>query len=340
MPTPLRLIDINTWIGAIPRGFFGIASLEPEGHKARRMDALVEELRGLEPDVIHAQECLPLPGFATELADRLGYDLVYRVCNGGLRLFRLGLPFGVQAGEGLAILARKELGMKRIATTKLSGLGSVNRWWSLQIGPVRYAIAVKLDVGGREVITVNTHIRYGFPNRATFLRAWEELHGAGHVKSPLPPNWIVRLARTNRRVRDAELRRLGAWLLKLRQKNAGAPIIVGADFNLDPGMPQMESFLAATGYTNLLPRFVPGALTWDPLNNTNSQMGLAPTWPDGGTKSTIMLLMSYLDSIPQCPDHILVSPGIDATDAALCCDRPIDGVFPSDHYGIRADFIV
>lgn len=338
MSTPLRLVNINAWIGSIPRGLLGLASLEPNGHKEAREAALVEEMLVLRPDVICMQECLPLPSFATSVAERLGYDVVYRVCNGGFRLFRLGLPFGVQAGEGLAILARKELGMKRVGTKKLSGMGSVNRFWSLQLGPVRYAIAVRVELDGREAIVVNTHIRYGFPNRATFLKAWEELYAAGHVKSPVPASWIVRLARSNRRVRDKELKRLGHWLLKLRQKNNGAPVIVGADFNVDPNTPQMTSFLAATGYTNLLPAFHPGVLTWDPVNNTNSQLGLSPTWPDGGTKGLIMLLMSYLDSIPQCPDHILASPGLEALDVDLCCNVPLDGVFPSDHYGIRADF--
>ncbi len=340
MTTPFRVVSINTWIGCIPRGFFGVASLEPPGNKAARLDALVAELEDLNPDVISLQECLPLPGFARQVAERLGYDVAFRVCNGGLRLFGLGLPFGVQAGEGLAILARRELGMRHIATTKLSGMGSVNRFWSLQLGPVRYAIAVRVDVGGRPAIVVNTHIRYGFPNRATFVKAWSDLHEAGHVEHPVPPTWIVRLARTNRRVRDAELRRLGAWLLMLRQKNAGAPIIVGADFNLDPGTPQMDAFLAATGYTNLLPRFRPGTLTWDPARNPNSQLGLAPNWPDGGRKSLAMLLMSYLDSIPQCPDHVLMSPGLEAVDAALCGDRVFGGVYPSDHYGICADLRV
>jgi len=338
--TPLRVINLNAWIGCIPRGLFGLASLEPKGHKEGRNLAIAEELRRLKPDVITMQECLPLPGFAKELADRLGYDMVYRVCNGGLRLLRLGLPRRVQAGEGLVILARPELGMKCIGTMKLSGLGSVNRFWSIQLGPVRYAIAVRIELDGKPVIIANTHIRYGFPNRPTFLKAWSDLHEAGHVASPLPPGWLIRLARTNRRVRDAELRRLGRWLLKLRQKKAGAPLVLGADFNLDPGMPQMEAFLAATGYTNLLPKYQPEALTWDPETNPNSKLGLAPTWPGGGRKSVPMLLMSYLDSIPQCPDHVMASPGLETVGATLCANVSIDGVYPSDHYGICADFTV
>jgi endonuclease/exonuclease/phosphatase family metal-dependent hydrolase len=335
---PFRVVNINAWIGAIPRGFFGVASLEPPGHKDRRLDALAETLEALSPDVVTLQECLPLPGFARQLADRLGYDLLFRVCNGGLRLFGLGLPPGVGAGEGLAILARRDHGMRHLATTKLSGLGSVNRFWSLQLGPVRYAIAARLVVGGEPVIVVNTHIRYGFPNRATFIKAWEELHAAGHVDTPLAPGWLVRLARVNRRTRDAELRRLGAWLLKLRQRTGGTPIVIGADFNIDPGQPRLELFLNATGYTNLLPEFVPDALTWDPARNPNCQLGLSPTWPDGGRKSIAMLLMTYLDSVPQCPDHIMASPGLHAVRAALCANAPVAGIFPSDHYGILADF--
>ncbi len=338
MGAPFRVVDLNAWIGCIPRGFFGVASLEPPGHKGARLDAMCAELERLAPDVVTMQECLPLPGFARTVADRLGYDVVFRVCNGGLRLFGLGLPPGVGSGEGLAILARRDVGMRHLATTKLSGLGSVNRFWSIQLGPVRHAVAVRVEVQGRPVIVVNTHIRYGFPNRATFLKAWEDLFAAGHVEAPVPPGWLVRLVRANRRTRDLELRRLGAWLVKLRLKNGAAPIVIGADFNIDPGQPRLEGFLASTGYTNLLPQFMPGVLTWDPARNTNCQLGLSPTWPDGGRKSIAMLLMTYLDSVPQCPDHIMASPGLRAVNAALCADAPVDGVYPSDHYGIVADF--
>ena len=37
--------------------------------------------------------------------------------------------------------------------------------------------------------------------------------------------------------------------------------------------------------------------------------------PDGEDKPAFLQLMAWLDSIPQCPDHVLVSPGLTLTDA-------------------------
>lgn len=332
----LRIVNLNTWIGLLVRGLLGVEKVEPEGHKRRRLEALAAELRARDPDVVTLQECLPLPSFARELADMLGYDHIWRVANSGLRFFGVGVPWGVERGEGLAILARKELGLSHLATRRLSGRGFVTNWMSVQLGPVRYAIAGRVDVGGRPAIVVNTHIRYGFPNHRAFWDAWASLRTRGVVDREAPPGWLLRLLRDNRQTRDAELRRLAAWLNALAEEHR-APILLGADFNLDPGAPQITEFLEATGFTNVLPTYAPGALTWDPQGNYNVAYGNRLTWDDGRPKSMILQLMAYLDSVPQTPDHVMCSPDMTPTAGGVAFDTPHEGVLASDHYGVWAD---
>jgi len=332
----LRVLELNAWIGLLVRGALGVERLDPPGHKEKRFRALVSELRALDPDVVTLQECLPLPRFAERLAAEAGYDVIWRVCNSGLRVLDFGLPWGIGRGEGVAILARAGLGLTQVDTRRLSGHGFVTHWVSLQLGPIRYALAGRIDLDGRPVVIVTTHVRYGFPNRGAFDAAWETLARRGHVDDPTPPVWIARMAARNRATRDLELDRLAAWLEELRGRH-GAPVVLGADLNLEPDAPEVARLCAVTGFTNALPLVAPSARTWDPDGNPNVKLGTAYAWADGSPKPVVLKLMAYLDRVPQCPDHILVSPDLAVRDAGLACHHPVDGVFASDHYGVWAD---
>lgn len=334
----IRIVNLNTWVGVLPRGLLGeIVALEPPGHKDKRMRALVDELVELAPDVVTFQECLPLPGFALQVAKQLDYDVFFRVANGGFRIGGVGFPPGVGGGEGLAILAKKEHRMVLLGNKKLSGTGLVTNWMSLQLGPVRYALAVKLMLRGEPIIVATSHIRYGFPSRDAFEAGWVDLHRRGLARSPNPPKWLHDMTRTHGDARDKEIKRLAAWLLDLRAKNQGAPVLLGADMNLDADTPQLADFLAYTGYRNTLSDEHPGILTWDPRHNANIAYSVDFKWPDGKEKSTILQMMAYLDAIPQCPDHVMLSPGLACRQSRRVFDRPRGDVFASDHYGICVD---
>ncbi len=332
----LRIVNLNTWIGCLPRRLIKAVSLEPAGHKKRRLDALVAELRERSPDVITLQECLPMPGYVKELAATLGYDATWRVCNAGLRIGNFGLPTGVGRGEGLAILAKKSLGLSHIGTKRLSGYGIVTNWCAFQAGPIRWAIAARVDIENRPVIITNTHIRYSFPSRELFYEGWAELHRRGVAKHPKPPKWLIKMAKDNDDVRDKELVRLAHWIRELRESQK-IPVILGADFNLDPGVPQVANFERDTGMLNVLPSAFPGILTWDPTTNHNIAHSVVMHWPDGTEKSPVMQLMAWLDSIPQCPDHIFISNDIRLEEVGRAFEQEYGGIQASDHYGIWCD---
>ncbi|HRE90125.1 MAG TPA: endonuclease/exonuclease/phosphatase family protein [Myxococcota bacterium] len=334
--TTVRLVNLNTWIGCLPRRLIQAVSLEPEGHKERRYQALLAELRDRAPDLITLQECLPLPGFVKRLAEDLGYDLLWRVCNSGIRVGSIGLPTRVGRGEGLAILARREHRLEKVGVKRLSGFGLVTNWCAFQVGPVRWALAAVANVRGRKVLVVNTHIRYAFPSREAFMEGWATLHRRGVTRHETPPKWLSRMAKANQTDRDKELERLAEWTNRLREDH-DASLLIGADFNLDPDAPQVDRFLAATGLVNALPALAPGALTWSPADNPNIGHSLTMTWPDGSPKSAVLQLMVLLDSIPQTPDHILLSPDLVIRGGGRAFDVPRAGALASDHFGVWVD---
>jgi endonuclease/exonuclease/phosphatase family metal-dependent hydrolase len=335
----LRVVNLNTWTGCLPRRLVKVVGIEPQGHKEMRFAALVEELRAREPDVVTLQECLPMPSYVQRLAATLGYDAIWRVCNAGLRIGNFGLPAGVGRGEGLAILAKRSLGLRHVGTQRLSGYGVVTNWCAFQAGPIRWAIAGKVEVAGRPVVVVNTHIRYSFPSRELFFEGWAELYRRGVARHGTPPRWLVRMAKDNDEVRDKELVGLARWINALRERHR-APVILGADFNLDPGVPQVRHFEEATGMTNVLPWAFPGILTWDPETNGNIAHSVVMHWPDGAEKSPVMQLMAWLDSIPQCPDHIFATGELEIESVSRAFDERAQGPLASDHYGVACDVLV
>lgn len=331
----LRIANLNTWVGLLVRGLSGVQSVEPPGHKKQRFNALVAEILERDVDVVTLQECVPLPSFAREVARALDYDLIWRVQNSGPRVLGFGLPTGIGRGAGLAIVAKRGLGLKHVDTKRLSGSGLVTNLFSIQLGPHTFAIAGLVHKGGRPALIVNTHIRYSFPSEAAFFEGWEQLRERGTVNRD-PPAKLLKSLRNNRTIRDAEVRRLGVWLHTLSEKH-DAPVILGADFNLDPDTPQLLRFIETTGYDNVLPHYAPEVLTWDPATNYNIGFGNTIAWPSGEPKSRVLQLMAILDSVPQTPDHIMVSRGLEAVAAGLAFDQPREGILASDHYGIWAD---
>ena len=332
----LRLLEMNAWVGQLVRGIRGYELLEPKGRRALRHSALARGIVAAEADVVTLQEVVPLPGAAQEIAAATGYDLLWRVNNGGLRLGAWGIPPGVGRGAGLAILARPELGLTAVGVRRLSGPGLVTNWMSAQAGPVWHALAGLIHVGDRPLVIVNTHVRYAFPDSDGFFHCWEKLRAQGHVDTPEPPAWLLKLSAQNRLMRDHELDRLATWLHKLSQRHE-APVLLGADFNHDPDTAQMRWFTEATGFLNALPTLAPGSMTWQPNANPNVTPGLRHTWKDGTPKPPPLQLMTCLDSIAQCPDHVLCSPELTPVAAQLTCTRPHDGIYASDHFGVLVD---
>lgn len=334
----LRVVTINTWHGHTPKNPWSVVRLEPAGHKEKRTASLLAQLRALDPDVVCMQECLPQHSFTAEVAAALGYDYQSKICNAGLRVFGMGVPAGIGNGEGISILAKRHLRMKLLGVRRLSGIGFANRLAAVQLGQLRFAMAVEVEVRGHKVVVINTHLRYAYPTTGTFYLAWHDLRQLGLLSGD-PSETLVRLILDNMRVRDDELWRLLDWVRLYAR--AGVPVVIGADFNLDHHHDQMMKFTHGLGGLNVLPTADPeNPWSWDPAHNRNIAYSTLTHHTDGTRKGVTHQLAAHYDNVRQNPDHLVLGPTFNRAslvDGGLALHRPHEGTYPSDHYGIWAD---
>ena len=198
---------------------------------------------------------------------------------------------------------------------------------------------MQIEARGKKLMLFNTHLRYAYPSIGTFHRAWHELKQHGLLRGE-PGRALLELLRHNMRVRDLELWRLLDWVTPFAKKQI--PVIIGADFNLDHDHDQMKTFTARLGATNVLTTAVPPerSWTWDPEGNPNIAFSTKMYEEDGTPKSTHLQLAAHYDAIRQNPDHLLLGPSFSKGSlegGGLAMNLGMNGVFPSDHYGIWAD---
>ena len=108
--------------------------------------------------------CILLPGSQPQSARRhastlqaLGYDEIHKVTSCGLHLGGIyKIPRNMN--EGIAILARPELGLKRVGKKRLSGNATCTATYGFQTKESRYALFGEITVGGRSLLVATTHL--------------------------------------------------------------------------------------------------------------------------------------------------------------------------------------
>jgi endonuclease/exonuclease/phosphatase family metal-dependent hydrolase len=121
-------------------------------------------------------------------------------------------------------------------------------------------------------------------------------------------------------LRVAQVDRLLAWLDDLPEHDA---LIVGGDFNAEPGEPAYRRMTAA-GF----------ASAYAQANGEEP----AVTWPSG-----LVAPGMDTDGDPGCMDYLWLRGAVRAEDARLVFDRPAVGdptLYPSDHVGVAAHVII
>lgn len=330
----LSILNLNVWHGLFARTFWRAELLQDPATRERRFAAIVAGIRSLAPDVVTLQECFPQPAFGRRIGRALGYEDVCGVSNAGLRLFGYGFPFGVKTGEGLTILARPGLGLRSLGGKNLSGFGLTHGHLSLQPVQKRCGLAAEITVEGKAVVVVTAHVRYEFATTADLDRAWHELRDAGKVQGEVP-NRLRAAVASEIATREGELATLEDWCARLETR---APFVLAADMNLDDEAPALVSFVERLRLTSVLVAAGDGRRTWDP-GNPNVAASAAYEHVDGVPKTPGELVVAQHDRWPQRPDHVFLGPtlaGGDIVEARVVLDRPVDGIVPSDHYGILA----
>ena len=149
----VKFLTVNVWSGLTYKGTFRSGMYESKDQRAFRYGLLVNELREIDPDVIALNEANMLPGYAKRISRDLGYDFIYAVARGGVRLGQVGFPINLREGE--VILAKRYLNLTLLGSKGLLG-GYAGNFASFHLKEATRILAGKITVGEREVVVFNT----------------------------------------------------------------------------------------------------------------------------------------------------------------------------------------
>jgi hypothetical protein len=129
----------------------------------------------------------------------------------------------------------------------------------------------------------------------------------------------------------------------LRQLNgtvADKPWIILGDFNATKSQHEMKLLQEKGGLLDAAEiAGIDSAITWDPETNTNVRYSVQPTDARGNPVSLYGVLSAWYDGRPRTIDHIFLNKKwqtSDVKEGRIVLDRPENGLFASDHYGVLA----
>ena len=94
--TLLKVLDINVWSGLDYIGTLTMGEYESAAVREKRFQALVQQIKALDPDIIGVHEANKVPAYARRLAAETGCVAFQHVGVGGVRLGMLGLPWNLR----------------------------------------------------------------------------------------------------------------------------------------------------------------------------------------------------------------------------------------------------
>jgi len=333
----LKVLTYNVWhglrSGESNKRFPG----EDPADKETRVAAQIREIEKLGPDLIFFQEVNPNQPQARAYAQALGYDEIHKVTSCGLHIGGLyKIPRNMN--EGIAILARPELGLKRVGKKRLSGNAKCTATYGFQTKESRYALFGEITVDGRSLLVATTHLSAPPFVLSDFEEELEGLVAEGALDEAQRDEILAQLERKRQR-NLAEAEGLLAQIEK-RRVDRGNPgqersVIFGGDFNTAPGTPAVEAITAAGFRSVTKGSELP---TWNPaMNVANYSIGTKRAEPlPTFDLPQIEELLAVRRTTARQIDHIFVSEGLVAESAEMVLDHEVEGKFLSDHFAVLA----
>jgi len=318
----IRILTINAWSGLDYEGILEIGRCpdDPES----RYRALVEGIRSIDPDVIAIQEANPLPWFARRLAQDIGYEAVFKVALGGIRLGPVGIPWNLREGD--AILVKRPWTLVELGSRQLSGLGFTSNGCCFQLGEITQVLLARVLVNGKPLHVYALHLHAGPSEGPALDQALERLRGE------LPAEAVTEAWE---RV-EGDIARRRSEILRLKEFLAdtlppGMPAVVLGDFNTQPESGELAPLLQEGEWVDSFVLKNPGAQgwTWDPFSNPN-------IWERGEALEPYDRLVAYHDARPSRIDLILLRGNIpeDRVVESRVVLAAANGAAPSDHFGV------
>jgi endonuclease/exonuclease/phosphatase family metal-dependent hydrolase len=237
------VLTYNTLHGFKPSGLTVKAS-ESTFVRQARLDLQFGQLSVVQPEVLLLQEVNPLPVMADAyVAALMGFGLkyteVHQVDACGARLAP-GLAVAPGLNNGLAVLAKDPLRLRKVKGLKLSGgFGFCTDFMGLQTDERRYALIAEVENPdtGRKVLVVSLHLHSGIERTAFFIQEINEAVDQGKVRREDFEGIVAALEQSQERRLD-EIRVLVKELRKLHAQETYFETIIGGDFNFEPDDPE------------------------------------------------------------------------------------------------------
>lgn len=333
----LKVLTFNVWHG-LRSGESNTRFPGEEPDRAqRRFDWQIEEIRRLDPDVLLFQEVNKIAARARRYAEALGYDVIYKATSCGVHIWPIKIPANMN--EGLAILARPELGLTRLGSKRLSGNARCTPSIGFQTKESRYVLLGEITFSGRPVVLASTHLSSPAFTTAEFEPTLDGLVEEGRLTEDQRAEiLVVRDRKVERNTREAEgvLAEIERHRQGLAAGGPPVPAVLGGDFNAMPEAPSVEAVQAAgLEIAGTGPEF----LTWDPVtNHANYQIGTRrhyslPTFD----VPEIEAQLDLRNTTPRQIDWLFVGGGLEPISAGMVLNRDKDGLLPSDHFGILVE---
>ncbi|SLM48768.1 exported protein of unknown function [Nitrospira japonica] len=350
-PATLKFLTFNALHG-LATGRVSVSLGETPEQNRRRFQLFIKQLELERPDVVFLQEVNPLPDRAqyyVEALEAVGlhYRVVYQVDACGVR-FSGDRALFPDLNNGLAILAKEELELKKIMGLRLSGdLGNCRSNSGFQLGELRYGLIAEIGLPGRKgrFLLASTHLHSGFETGGRFMNLLASLHRDGRLRDYPSFKWAVDQTRLRR---IGELNVLIRTLNKLKREEGYEGIVIAGDLNFERDFPEYrEVELLRFKDTALLGLEVNELFTADPTVNAwirQDAEAPVPTLLTNAMASEEMavrerIIAAYREEMirPRRIDYIFTD-----TDFPRYCLRQTlfglemdDKGFPaSDHYGI------
>ncbi len=275
-----KVLTYNTLHGLEPSGLIVRPSESKDAHQAR-LDLQFQQLSVIRPDVMLLQEVNPLPEMAEAYVAAmkefgLTYAQVHQVDACGVRLApRLAVVPALN--NGLAVLAKSPLTVKKLRGIKLSGgFGGCADSVGMQTGELRYALIAEIENPdtGRRLLAVNLHLHSGIERNAFFIQKINEAVEQGRVRrEDFEP--IVAAMEKDQERRLGEVRLLIEEIRKSNDAGNYLGVIVGGDFNFEPDDPEYRELQrAGLRDTFTIASHDGNVYSLDPQQNTIAAQGL------------------------------------------------------------------
>ncbi len=327
----LKVMTLNIWSGLDYIGTMTMGLYESDKIREARYQALISEIRELDPDIIGLNEVNNRNGFLDRLSDDLNYDAIFHVGVAGLKIGTVGIPWNLREGD--ALLAKKALNLQEVGRKQLSGGGFVWNYASFHLDDATQVLVGKIAVNGTSYYTAVTHLHASPPDLPEYRNLITEYTNKfGYSESEAEKTRV--LLTENQAWRNDEFKLLDEYLKEAVP--TGMPLIIMGDFNADNSWPEIKEF-QNKGYADTFSAVnKEQKYTWDSVENQNirthylSDLNKKRATLYGHLDETFSASRLTLDYIftksMNDPDAVMRSD--------LCANRVIGGVHPSDHYGV------